>query len=74
MKAAVWYEKGDIRIEDIPDPKPRTKQVKVRINTCAICGLDLHEYREGPFIISTRPAQSSEHLRLIDSLNILKAN
>lgn len=55
MKAAVWYEKGDIRIEDIPDLKPQSGQVKVRIKTCGICGSDLHEYSDGPFLIPSRP-------------------
>jgi (R,R)-butanediol dehydrogenase/meso-butanediol dehydrogenase/diacetyl reductase len=55
MKAAVWYEKGDIRIENVPDPKPGAGQVMVKIKTCGICGSDLHEYREGPFIIPSRP-------------------
>ena len=43
MKAAVWYKKGDIRIEEIPEPKPATGQIKVRVKTCGICGSDLHE-------------------------------
>ena len=55
MKAAVWYEKGNIQIEDIPDPKPGAGQVKLRIKVCAICGSDLHEYRDGPFIIPSKP-------------------
>jgi (R,R)-butanediol dehydrogenase/meso-butanediol dehydrogenase/diacetyl reductase len=55
MKAAVWHKKGDIRIEDIADPKPAAEQVKVKIKVCGICGSDLHEYREGPFIIPSRP-------------------
>jgi (R,R)-butanediol dehydrogenase/meso-butanediol dehydrogenase/diacetyl reductase len=55
MKAAVWHEKGDIRIEDMADPKPGTGQVKVRIKVCGICGSDLHEYKDGPFIIPSRP-------------------
>ncbi len=55
MKAAVWYNKGDIRIEDITTPSPGPDQVKVKIKTCGICGSDLHEYREGPFIIPSRP-------------------
>ncbi|MFH0811922.1 MAG: 2,3-butanediol dehydrogenase [Pseudomonadota bacterium] len=54
MKAAVWHKKGDIRTEEIPEPKPGTNQVKVRIKTCGICGSDLHEYRDGPFIIPSR--------------------
>ena len=55
MKAAVWHEKGDIRIEDMADPKPGAGQVKARIKVCGICGSDLHEYKEGPFIIPSRP-------------------
>jgi (R,R)-butanediol dehydrogenase/meso-butanediol dehydrogenase/diacetyl reductase len=55
MKAAVWHKKGDIRIEDITTPSPGSGQVKVKIKTCGICGSDLHEYREGPFIIPSRP-------------------
>jgi (R,R)-butanediol dehydrogenase/meso-butanediol dehydrogenase/diacetyl reductase len=55
MKAAVWHEKRDIRIEDMADPKPGTGQVKVRIKVCGICGSDLHEYKDGPFIIPSRP-------------------
>jgi (R,R)-butanediol dehydrogenase/meso-butanediol dehydrogenase/diacetyl reductase len=55
MKAAVWYAKGDVRIEHVPEPSPGVGQVKVRIKACGICGSDLHEYREGPFIIPSRP-------------------
>jgi (R,R)-butanediol dehydrogenase/meso-butanediol dehydrogenase/diacetyl reductase len=55
MKAAVWYNKGDIRIEDVADPMPGPGDVKVKVKTCGICGSDLHEYRDGPFIIPTRP-------------------
>lgn len=55
MKAAVWHKKGDIRIEDIPVPVTGPGQVKVKIKACGICGSDLHEFREGPFIIPSRP-------------------
>ncbi len=55
MKAAVWHQKGDIRIEDVPRPSPGAGQVQVRIKACGICGSDLHEYREGPFIIPSKP-------------------
>lgn len=43
MKALCWYGKGDVRIEDVPDPKifdPRDAIVKV--TSTAICGSDLH--------------------------------
>ncbi|MGB9498363.1 MAG: 2,3-butanediol dehydrogenase [Dissulfuribacterales bacterium] len=55
MKAAVWYEKGDIRISDVPEPVPGPGQVKVKIKACGICGSDLYEYRQGPFIIPATP-------------------
>ncbi len=51
MKAAVWYEKGDIRVADIPSPEPGAGQVKVKIMACGICGSDLHEYIAGPLLI-----------------------
>jgi (R,R)-butanediol dehydrogenase/meso-butanediol dehydrogenase/diacetyl reductase len=55
MKAAVWHKKRDIRIEDIPEVKPGAGQVKVSIKACGICGSDLHEYTDGPFIIPSKP-------------------
>jgi (R,R)-butanediol dehydrogenase/meso-butanediol dehydrogenase/diacetyl reductase len=55
MKAAVWYGKEDIRIEEAPDPEPGPGEVKVRIKACGICGSDLHEFTDGPFIIPRRP-------------------
>ncbi len=55
MKAARWYEKGDIRIEDIPTPDPGPGEVRVKVKACGICGSDLHEYKAGPFIIPRRP-------------------
>jgi threonine dehydrogenase-like Zn-dependent dehydrogenase len=45
MKAACWFGVGDVRIEDVPDPKvlnPRDAIVKVTLS--AICGSDLHLY------------------------------
>jgi (R,R)-butanediol dehydrogenase/meso-butanediol dehydrogenase/diacetyl reductase len=55
MKAAVWHKKEDIRIENVSEPKPGPGQVKVKIKVCGICGSDLHEYRNGPVIIPSRP-------------------
>ena len=55
MKAAVWYKKGDLRVEEVSEPNAGSGQVKVRIKTCGICGSDVHEYREGPFIIPSKP-------------------
>ncbi|MCP4023165.1 MAG: 2,3-butanediol dehydrogenase [Desulfobacteraceae bacterium] len=55
MKAAVWYGQNNIRVEDITEPVPGPGQVKIKINACGICGSDLHEFRQGPFIIPVKP-------------------
>jgi len=55
MKAAVWYGKDDIRIEEFPEPAVGQGQVKLKIKACGICGSDIHEFRSGPFIIPARP-------------------
>src|SRR5210317_691910 len=47
VKAALWYEKEDIRIEEVPEPSAGAGEVKLRIKACGICGSDLHEYRSG---------------------------
>lgn len=55
MKAAVWYAKEDIRVEDYPVPEVGPGQVKVRVRQCGVCGSDLHEFFSGPFIIPAKP-------------------
>lgn len=53
MRAARFYDHGDIRIEDI-DPQPlRDGTVRVDVAWCGICGTDLHEYLEGPIFCPT---------------------
>ena len=48
MKAVVLHKKGDIRYEDIPEPKIcDPKEVIVRIAAGGICGSDQHYYSEG---------------------------
>ena len=45
MKAARWYEKGDIRVEDIPIPEPGPGEVRIKVKACGICGSDLGQSR-----------------------------
>ncbi|MDI6755085.1 MAG: zinc-binding dehydrogenase [Thermodesulfobacteriota bacterium] len=49
MKKAVYYGIRDVRVEEVEEPKPRPKEVKIRIKYCGICGSDLHEYLHGLF-------------------------
>ncbi|MBE0443464.1 MULTISPECIES: 2,3-butanediol dehydrogenase [unclassified Psychrobacter] len=51
MKAARFYDKGDIRIEDIPEPTVEAGTVGIDVAWCGICGTDLHEFMEGPIFI-----------------------
>ncbi len=52
MKAAVWYGKGDVRIEEVAEPpSPQMGWAKIKVQACGICGSDLHEYAAGPVLI-----------------------
>ncbi|KAF9453404.1 2,3-butanediol dehydrogenase [Macrolepiota fuliginosa MF-IS2] len=44
MKAGRYYGPGDIRVDDIPNPVPKSGQVKVKVAWNGICGSDLHAY------------------------------
>src|SRR3989344_4045887 len=46
MKAAVFYRPGDIRVEDVPDPKIKDgEDALVRVAYSCICGSDLWSFR-----------------------------
>ncbi|MEB6293445.1 2,3-butanediol dehydrogenase [Mammaliicoccus sciuri] len=53
MRAAVWYGKKDIRVEERKSKDLKDNEVKVKVAWAGICGTDLHEYLEGPIFIST---------------------
>ncbi len=42
MKAAVFYGKHDLRIEEIPTPTPKDNEVLLKVEACGICGTDVH--------------------------------
>lgn len=42
MKAAVFYGKQDIRVEELPRPEPHAGEVLIRVHACGICGTDVH--------------------------------
>jgi threonine dehydrogenase-like Zn-dependent dehydrogenase len=54
MKAVVWHGVGDIRLDEVPEPKIQDAyDAIVRITTSAICGTDLH------FVRGTMPGLES---------------
>ena len=42
MKAAVFYGKNDLRIENIEKPTPKFGEVLIKVMACGICGTDVH--------------------------------
>jgi (R,R)-butanediol dehydrogenase / meso-butanediol dehydrogenase / diacetyl reductase len=56
MRAVVFHQQRDIRVQDIPEPGPiGASQVLVEPLWCGICGTDLHEYTAGPIVTATKP-------------------
>ena len=47
MKAAVFYAPGDLRLEDVPDPKPGPDELLLRMRACATCGTDAKIFQHG---------------------------
>ena len=48
MKVAKWYNNNDIRIENIPKPKPGRNEILVKVISCGICGSDTVEWYRLP--------------------------
>ncbi|MEI4272230.1 zinc-dependent alcohol dehydrogenase [Klenkia sp. LSe6-5] len=43
MKAVTWHGKGDVRVDDVPDPTiQQPTDAIIRVTTTNICGSDLH--------------------------------
>ncbi len=67
MKAVVFYDVGDIRLEDVPEPKIKTPDdAIVRITASAICGTDLH------FIRGTVPGMKKGRILGHEALGIVE--
>lgn len=56
MRAARYYGKKDIRVEDVAAASVRElDDVLIAPSYCGICGTDLHEYAVGPIVTPTTP-------------------
>ena len=53
MKAAVLRGVGDLRLEELPDPKPAPNEALIRVKAAGLCGTDVHMWEgtnhEGTF-------------------------
>jgi L-iditol 2-dehydrogenase len=48
MKVALWYNNKDIRIEEVPTPRPGPNEMLVKVISCGICGSDIVEWYRLP--------------------------
>ena len=44
MRAAVYHGARDIRIDEVPRPRPAAGEVLVRVHANGICGTDASEF------------------------------
>ena len=59
LKAAIYYNLDDIRIEDVPKPKPGRDEITVEMKACGICGSDLMDWylrSRAPLVLGHEPA------------------
>ncbi len=45
MRAAIYHGVNDIRVEEVPRPRPDAGRLLVEMKRCGICGSDLHSYK-----------------------------
>ncbi len=46
MKALVYLGPRRMELQDVPEPVPAAREARVRVSAAAICGSDLHGFRE----------------------------
>lgn len=59
MKAAVYYNQQDVRLEEMPVPEIGEDEVLLEMKACGICGSDLMDWylkRRAPIVLGHEPA------------------
>ena len=46
MKALLFYDQRDIRLEDIPVPEPKKGQVRIKVSDAGLCQTQINEFIE----------------------------
>ena len=64
MRSAVFFSKGDVRTEEVPELETYGDSILVDVEWCGLCGTDLHLYQLG---LSVALRSSSVSLRQIPS-------
>ena len=47
MRAALLFDKGDLRVEEIPTPEIGAEEVLLEVRATAVCGTDIRMFRNG---------------------------
>ena len=67
MKANVFHGKDDIRVEEVPRPRPGIGEAVIRVTLTTICGTDLHILR-GEYPVKPGLVIGHEPVGVIDQL------
>jgi threonine dehydrogenase-like Zn-dependent dehydrogenase len=67
MKAVVFRGKNDIRLEDVPKPRPHAGEAVIRITATTICGTDVHIVR-GEYPVKPGLVLGHEPVGVVDEL------
>ena len=67
MRAVVFRSVGDIRVEEVPRPRPRAGQAVIRMTTTTICGTDVHIVK-GEYPVKPGLVLGHEPVGVIDEL------
>ena len=56
MKALRWHARGDVRLDEIPNPPaPKDDEIQLEVLWCGICGTDVEEWQNGPYLVTNAP-------------------
>ncbi len=59
MRAGVYYNNSDVRVEERPEPKCGDRDIIVKVMACGLCGSDLMEWyriKRAPLVLGHEPA------------------
>ncbi len=67
MKAVVFRGVNDLRLEEVPKPRPRAGEAVIRISATTICGTDVHIVK-GEYPVRQGLILGHEPVGIVDAL------
>ncbi len=70
MKAAVYYGKCNMRVDNIDIPEPKPNEVRIRVAYCGVCGTDVHIFHGdgGSFEVAPPLVPGHEFSGIVDKV------